>query len=87
VGGGNFLILVPKTPEDVVAVEGKLSTISADFFFSKKSKDNETLFADAQRNKALKTSTITASTIMGATMEVVTNYDNKLQDINELLAV
>jgi len=86
-GSGNFLILAPKTSEDIDAVSGKLGSISADFFFAKKVIDNQTLFDDAAKNGQLKTSTINAATIMVATMEVVTNYDNKLNNITEMLAL
>lgn len=78
-GGGSdtFMILLPKTPEQVDAVESKLGNLGGPFFYAKKSNSNEDLFAAVDASGGTIISTFAASTIMMATMEVRTNYDHK----------
>lgn len=79
---GDFYILAPRTPEQIEAVDGKLATIGGDFFYLKKSKDNEELAETVKETKE-KVSVLTGATIMVNTFQIITNYDNKLPDIKE----
>lgn len=87
-GGGSdtFLILIPKKPEHVEAVEARLNGLSENFFFAKKSMSNDDLFAAVEGYADYNVSAATDATIMVATMEVMTNYDSRLQaiDLEEL---
>ena len=82
-GSDTFVILVPKTPEDVTAVEAKLP-LSSPFFFAKKVADNQVLFDDAAATGDV-VSHMAASSIMMATFEVRTNYDTKLPIVDPTL--
>lgn len=77
-GSDAFLILLPKLPEHIEAVENKIKSISNNFFYAKKSMSNEDLFAAVETYSDKNVSAVNASTIMVATMEVVTNYDSRL---------
>lgn len=79
-GADALLILLPGTPEQTTAVEGKLSGISSPFFFAKKSKGLEELTQSltvAGTGKIV-VSAFTAASIMMADFETRTNYPNKL---------
>jgi len=78
-GGGSdtFLVLLPKKPEHIDAVEARLNGMGGNFFYAKKSKSNDILFEDVAKNPNMFVSTLTASTIMAGTMEVRTNYESK----------
>jgi len=78
-GSDTFLILLPGSPEQVQAVEGKLSGLSSPFFFAKKSASNDDLAAAVASNAGqIVVSSFAAASIMMAQMEVRTNYENKL---------
>ncbi len=78
-GPGTFLVLVPHTPETVEAVEGRLGSLTTNYFYAKKSASNEELFeaVDAAVGSDVVVSTFADSTIMSATMQVRTNYEHK----------
>jgi len=76
-GSETFIILLPSTPEQIESIESKLSGISANVFYAKKSKSNEELFEQVDNSGDMITSTFSASSIMMATMEVRTNYEHK----------
>ncbi|MCF6178912.1 MAG: hypothetical protein L3J63_05910 [Geopsychrobacter sp.] len=77
-GSDTFAILVPKKPEHIEAVENRLP-LSSPFFYAKKSMSNDDLFeAVARTGDQVKVSQFAVSSIMMASMEVHTNYDNKL---------
>jgi len=73
--GNGFYILVPKTPEQMEAVEKKLP-LPQDFFYSKKSVDVEQLLESAE-DQSLFVSQFAQSSIMMQTMEVRTNFETK----------
>lgn len=78
-GADTFLILLPVTPEQAAAVEGRLGSISSPFFYARKSGSNEALAQSiAQASGNVVVSSFSAASIMMATMEVRTNYPNKL---------
>lgn len=84
-GGDTFVILTPKTPEQIDAVEARLP-LSSPFFYAKKVKDSQVLFDDAGAvGDRMVVSHMAASSIMMATMEVRTNYDTKLPIVDPTL--
>lgn len=84
-GADTFVILAPKTPEQVDAVESRLP-LSSPFFYAKKVKDTQVLFDDATTvGDRMVVSHMAASSIMMATMELRTNYDTKLPIVDPTL--
>tara|TARA_R110001583_G_scaffold34551_1_gene115870 strand:- start:19782 stop:20540 length:759 start_codon:yes stop_codon:yes gene_type:complete len=78
-GPDTYMILLPKTPEHIAAVEGRLGGLGARFFYAKKSMSNDDLFESVAANSgAMIVSTFAASSIMMAQMEVRTNYASRL---------
>ena len=82
-GGGTFTILTPKKPEHIESVESKLP-IGGDFFYAKKSMNNDDLFEAVDRGNMF-ISTFAASSIMMATMDVRTNYEHKSREKLKIL--
>lgn len=81
-GAGSFLILLPKTPEHVEAVRGRLSGQGGDFFFAAKVADADVLVEDARKYSALKVAGKKVASIMMSTMSVIANYDTGLPAID-----
>jgi len=79
-GPDTFVILTPKKPEHAEAIESKLASMSAQFFYAKKSMSNDDLFlsVDQNSNDKMIVSTFAASSIMMAQMEIRTNYESGL---------
>jgi len=84
-GADTLLVLTPKTPEQIDAVEAKLGSISASFFYAKKSKSNDDIFAAVDSlGSSMNISAFAASTIMMATIEARTNYDSGLVPLESM---
>ena len=79
-----FLILTPKKPEEISACEQKIKSISNPFFYAKKSKSNDELLSVVNQENSLKISAVSAGAVMPGTAQVITNYENDLQDLKEL---
>ncbi len=76
-GQNPFYILVPKTPEQQDFVKGKIAGLG-NFFYAKKSLNNTDLIDTARSETINIVSTLTISSIMMQTMQVITNYENRL---------
>lgn len=76
-GADSYLILTPKTPEDVAAIEAKMNSISTPFIFIKKSKANDDLISTFESTQN-KVSVIFPGSVMPGRAAVVTNFENKL---------
>jgi len=86
-GADTFLVLTPKLPEHIDAVEAKLGGTSANFFYAKKSKSNDDIFSAVDSlGSSMNISAFAASSIMMATMEARTNYDSKLIPLEPISA-
>lgn len=83
-GSDSFLILEPKKPEHVQSADSKVSGISSPFVYIKKNKSNEELILSAGGTKN-KVSIISRGSVMPGRIEVMTNYDNKLEAVSDLL--
>ncbi len=86
-GADTFLVLTPKSQEQIDAVESRLSGVSAKFFFAKKSKSNDDIFAAVdQFGSSMNISAFSASTIMMATTEARTNYESRMVPLEPVVA-
>lgn len=83
-GSDTLLILLPKSPEDVAAVQGRLAGLGGNVFFAAKVADAQAVIDAAQRLSGMVVSSLSVASIMMATFEVATNYDSKLKPV-ELL--
>ncbi len=84
-GSETFVVLVPKKPEHIEAVEAGLSGLGAQFFYAKKIKDPNDLIESANNSGDLIISLFTAATIKMTTMEVRTNYEHKSREKLKIL--
>lgn len=80
-GSEPFYILVPKTPEQQDLVNSKLNGLG-NFFYSKKKKNNLELVEEAKAQVNNFVSVFTQSSIMMADMQVVTNYETRMDVID-----
>ncbi len=81
-GAETYLVLTPKKPEHIDFINSKINGISASYFYATKSLNNDTLFENVKQNPDKNVTTANASTIMVATMQVVTNYSSRLIPID-----
>lgn len=81
-GTSTFLILNPKSTEQVAAVDAKVGSLTVPFWYQKKSKSNDELMqtAEAEKNKV---SRVNSGAVMPGTAQIITNYENKLIDLKE----
>lgn len=81
-GGGAFLILLPKMPEHVEAVQAKLGSLGGEFFFAAKVADGLAVVETAKKFSQFNVMGQKAASIMMGTMAIITNYESKLEPID-----
>lgn len=80
-GADPFYVLVPKTPEQQESVNSRKSSLG-NYFYAKKKKNNEELIEVAKSETNNFVSVFTQSSIMMADMQVITNYESRLNPID-----
>lgn len=80
--GDSFLVLLPKSPDHIGAVESRLNSLSGNFFFAAKRKDVDAIIEDAKKYKNLSVAPLSVASIMMAKMSVISNYENELKPID-----
>lgn len=84
-GPDTFIILNPRTPEEKEQVKTKLKGLSSKFFYTEKSMNSQILIDDVAAFKDLEVSIFASSSIMMSTMEVITNYETKLEKVESII--
>ena len=82
VGGNGFLILLPKTPAQIEAVQARLGSLGGEFFFAGKVADGMAVVDLATQFSQFTVSGRKIASIMMGSFAVITNYDSHLTPIN-----
>jgi len=80
-GASDFLVLLPSKPDDIETVKGRLASLGGQFFFAAKVKDSAAIVDLANQLQKLHVGSVSAATIMMATLSAVWNYDSKLEPL------
>ncbi len=81
-GGGAFLILLPKKPEHIDAVQSRLGSLGGNFFFAAAVADGLAVIDTAKKYKKFTVAGDKISSIMMKTYAIITNYESKLVPID-----